>query len=121
MRITNSRQKKFGSLEVLGRINDNAYRLQFLSDITTSGVFNVKYLSRYLPPDQPSDSWSNPLHPGGADTAASLKLQHILSIFELLPFYAYYLIVCVLTFTIKIRISKALHIEFYIWLWRIHF
>ena len=63
--------KKIGPLEVLERINDNAYRLQLPADITTSDVFNVKYLSRYFPPEQPSDSRSNPLHPGGPDAAAS--------------------------------------------------
>lgn len=63
--------KKIGHLKVLERINDNAYRLQLPSDITTSDVFNVKYLSRYFPPDQPHDSRSNPLHPGGPDAAAS--------------------------------------------------
>ena len=63
--------KKIGPLEVLERINDNAYRLRLPSDITTSDVFNIKYLSRYLPPDQPCDSRSNPLHLEGPDAAAS--------------------------------------------------
>lgn len=63
--------KKIGPLKVLERINDNAYRLRLPSDITTSDVFNVKYISRYFPPDQPCDSRSNPLHPGGPDAAAS--------------------------------------------------
>ncbi|KAG2269450.1 hypothetical protein Bca52824_064005 [Brassica carinata] len=63
--------KKTGPLEVLERINDNAYRLQLPADITTSDVFNVKYLSRYFPPEQPSDLRSNLLHPGGPDAVAS--------------------------------------------------
>ena len=63
--------KKIGPLEVLECINDNAYRLRLPSDITTSDVFNVKYLSRYFPPDQPHDSRLNPLHPEGPDAAAS--------------------------------------------------
>ncbi|KAG2264906.1 hypothetical protein Bca52824_071985 [Brassica carinata] len=63
--------KKIGPLEVLERINDNAYRLQLPADITTSDVFNVKYPSRYFPPEQPSDSRSNPLHLGGPDAAAA--------------------------------------------------
>ncbi|WZY94938.1 hypothetical protein YC2023_067267 [Brassica napus] len=63
--------KKIGPLEVLEHINDNAYRLRLPSDITTSDVFNVKYLSRYFPPDMPADSRTNPLHPGGPDAAAS--------------------------------------------------
>ncbi|XP_022552170.1 uncharacterized protein LOC111203058 [Brassica napus] len=45
--------KKIGPVEVLEHINDNAYRLRLPSDITTSDVFNVKYLSRYFPPDVP--------------------------------------------------------------------
>ena len=63
--------KKIGPLEVLERINDNTYRLQLPSNITTSDVFNVKYLSRYFPPDQPHDSQTNLLHLGGPDAAAS--------------------------------------------------
>ncbi|KAG2281040.1 hypothetical protein Bca52824_052260 [Brassica carinata] len=40
--------KKIGPVEVLEHINDNAYRLRLPSDITTSDVFNVKYLLRIL-------------------------------------------------------------------------
>lgn len=50
--------KKIGPLEVLERINDNAYRLR-LPD-TTSDVFNVKYLSRYIGPNTVPDTGSNP-------------------------------------------------------------
>ena len=62
--------KKIGPLQVLERINDNAYRLQLPADITTSDVFNVKYLSRYVPPDAIHDSRSNLSHPGGPDAAS---------------------------------------------------
>lgn len=67
----NLKAKKIGPVQVLERINDNAYRLQLPDDINTSDVFNVKSLSRYFPPDQAQDSESNPTHPGGPDEARS--------------------------------------------------
>lgn len=63
--------KKIGPVKILERINDNAYRLQLPDNITTSDVFNVKYISRYFPPDQEPDSRSNPINLGGTDAAAS--------------------------------------------------
>lgn len=66
--------KKIGSLEVLERINDNAYRLRLPSDISTSDVFNVKYLTCYVPASSVSDSGSNPSYLGSPDAAASLPL-----------------------------------------------
>lgn len=63
--------KKIGPLEVLERINDNAYRLRLPPDITTSDVFNIKYLSRYHPADPTPDSRSNPSYPRSPDAAAS--------------------------------------------------
>ncbi|KAG2332572.1 hypothetical protein Bca52824_003752 [Brassica carinata] len=71
--------KKIGPLEVLERINDNAYRLRLPADITTSDVFNIKYLSRYFPPEQPSDSRANPLHLGRPDAATSELLKRQVS------------------------------------------
>lgn len=61
--------KKIGPLEVLERINDNAYRLRLPADITTSDVFNVKYLSRFLPADTVPDSRTNLSNDGGPDAA----------------------------------------------------
>ena len=66
--------KKIGPLQVLERINDNAYRLQLPANISTSDVFNVKYLSRYLGTPTVPDSGSNPSHPGSPDAAASMKV-----------------------------------------------
>lgn len=63
--------KKIGPLEILERINDNAYRLRLPPGITTSDVFNVKFLSCYLSADDASDSRANPSHPGSPDAAAS--------------------------------------------------
>ncbi|KAL0847509.1 hypothetical protein Bca101_020755 [Brassica carinata] len=62
--------KKIGPLEVLERINDNAYRLQLPAHITTSDVFNVRHLSRYVPPDPLPDLGSNLSNPGGPDVAS---------------------------------------------------
>ena len=62
--------KKIGPLTVLERINDNVYRLQLPAHITTSDVFNVRYLSRYAPPDPVPDLRSNLSHPGRPDAAS---------------------------------------------------
>lgn len=62
--------KKIGPLTVVERINDNAYRLQLPANINTSDVFNVRYLSRFVPPDPFPDSWSNPSSPAGPDAAS---------------------------------------------------
>lgn len=62
---------KIGPLEILEHINYDANRLRLPSEITKSDVFNVKYLSRYFPPDQTSDPRSNSLHPGGPDATTS--------------------------------------------------
>ena len=61
--------KKIGPLTVLERINDNAYRLQLPANINTSDVFNVRYLSRFVPPDADPDSRSNPSNLTGPDAA----------------------------------------------------
>ena len=62
--------KKIGPLTVLERINDNAYRLQLPEKITTSDLFNVRYLSRFVPPDPVPDSRLNPSNPEGLDAAS---------------------------------------------------
>ena len=62
--------KKIGPLEVLERINDNAYRLQLPAHINTSDVFNVRHLTRYVPPDPLPDSGTNLSNPGGPDAAS---------------------------------------------------
>ena len=66
--------KKIGPLEVLERINDNAYRLRLPDDINTSDVFNVKYLTRFVSSANDPDSGSNPSHPGRPDAASSPSL-----------------------------------------------
>ncbi|CAA7046444.1 unnamed protein product [Microthlaspi erraticum] len=62
--------KKIGPLEVLERINDNAYRLRLPSDVRTSDVFNVKYFSRYHSPITTPDSGTNLSNPGSPDVAS---------------------------------------------------
>ena len=39
--------RKIRALEVLAKINPNAYRMKLPSNIRTSNVFNVKYLIPY--------------------------------------------------------------------------
>lgn len=63
--------KKIGTLDVLDRINGNAYRLRLPAYVNTSDVFNVKYLCHYEPPDQLPHSRANLSHPGSPDAASS--------------------------------------------------
>ncbi|CAA7036526.1 unnamed protein product [Microthlaspi erraticum] len=59
------RSRKIGPVEVLERINNNAYRLRLPSHIKTADVFNVKYLSKFLGDNDVPDSETNLLLPGG--------------------------------------------------------
>ena len=68
------RAKKIGPLKIVERIKDNAYCVELPKDITTSDVFNVKYLSAFLPADTAGDSGSNPSNHGGPDAGASTLL-----------------------------------------------
>ncbi|KAL5744031.1 hypothetical protein ACOSQ2_027147 [Xanthoceras sorbifolium] len=67
--------RKIGPLEVLEKINPNAYRLKLPNHIRTADVFNVKHLMPYLAefPSKDVDwtSRSTSLHPGGNDAAAT--------------------------------------------------
>lgn len=60
---------KIGPVEVLARINPNAYRVRLPPHLRTSDVFNVKHLFPYHGDNDDPDSWSNPSHPGGPDAA----------------------------------------------------
>lgn len=64
------KDKKIGPLTVLEHINDNVYRLQLPDGITTSDVFNVRYLSRFLPPETLADLGSNLSNLGGPDATS---------------------------------------------------
>ncbi|KAB5521600.1 hypothetical protein DKX38_025919 [Salix brachista] len=73
--------KKIGPLEVLEKINLNAYRLRLPSHIHTADVFNVKHLIPYSDDSSQVDtdctSRSTFLHPGGDDAASSLALEYL--------------------------------------------
>ncbi|KAB5512641.1 hypothetical protein DKX38_029669 [Salix brachista] len=73
--------KKIGPLEVLGKINPNAYRLRLPSHIRTADVFNVKHLIPYSDDSSQEDtdytSRTTFLHPGGDDAASSLALEYM--------------------------------------------
>jgi len=65
--------RKIGPLEIIEKINPNAYRLKLPSHIRTADVFNVKHLIPYRG-DHDEDvvadnqnSRANSLHPGGND------------------------------------------------------
>ncbi|KAH9657047.1 hypothetical protein KPL70_022889 [Citrus sinensis] len=64
--------RKIGPLEIIEKINPNAYRLKLPSHIRTADVFNVKHLIPYRG-DHDEDVADNPnsransLHPGGND------------------------------------------------------
>lgn len=58
------RARKIGPVQVLERINPNAYRLQLPDHIKTADVFNVKYLSPFKGDNHDQDSGSNLLLPG---------------------------------------------------------
>ncbi|KAJ8640312.1 hypothetical protein MRB53_017006 [Persea americana] len=62
--------KKIGPLEVLERLNNNAYRLKLPSHFKTSDVFNVKHLIPYVgdfSDDDFANSRANSFQPRGTD------------------------------------------------------
>lgn len=63
------KSRKIGPIEILERINPNAYRLRLPQHLRTSDVFSVKHLSPYHGDNYDPDSWSNPSHQGRPDVA----------------------------------------------------
>lgn len=59
------KSRKIGPVEVLERINPNAYRVLLPPHLNTFNVFNVKHLSPYYGTNEDLDSWSNPSKPRG--------------------------------------------------------
>jgi hypothetical protein len=61
--------KKIGPLEIVGKINLNAYRLKLPSHMKTSDVFNVKHLVLYIGDSSDDDvnSRENSLQPREED------------------------------------------------------
>ena len=64
--------KKIGLVEIVEKINPNAYQLRLPSHIRITDVFNVKHLIAYVGDlsfgdDDATNSRVNFLHPGGND------------------------------------------------------
>lgn len=65
--------RKIGPLEVLERLNNNAYRLKLPSHFKTSNVFNIKHLIPYVGDFSNNDianSITNSFQPGGTDAVS---------------------------------------------------
>lgn len=65
-------------------------RIELPADINSSDMFNVKYLSRYFPPDQVPDSWLNPSHLGNLMQHHLHRHNH--DIFPILFFLVFFII-----------------------------
>ena len=59
------KSRKIGPVEVMERINPNAYRIRLPDHLKTHNVFNVKHLSPYRGDNDEPDSWTNSLSPEG--------------------------------------------------------
>ncbi|GJU18429.1 putative nucleotidyltransferase, ribonuclease H [Tanacetum coccineum] len=74
--------KKIGPLEIVEKINSNAYRLKLPSHIRCSDVFNVKHLLPYHGDSSDDDlvvnSRANFVYPGGNDAGPSIEERAIL-------------------------------------------
>ncbi|GJX98930.1 putative nucleotidyltransferase, ribonuclease H [Tanacetum coccineum] len=74
--------KKIGPLEIVEKINSNAYRLKLPSHIRCSDVFNVKHLLPYHGDSSDDDldvnSRANFVYPGGNDAGSSIEEWAIL-------------------------------------------
>ncbi|PKI58688.1 hypothetical protein CRG98_020918 [Punica granatum] len=69
--------RKIGPVEIVEKINSNAYRLKLPSDIRTADVFNVKHLIPYTGDStDDDDSRTNSLHPGENDAAEELASRY---------------------------------------------
>ncbi|KAG2266662.1 hypothetical protein Bca52824_073741 [Brassica carinata] len=51
--------RKIGPLDILEKINANAYRVSLPSHVRCSDVFNVKHLVPFVSHDEPEDSRTN--------------------------------------------------------------
>ncbi|KAL4325973.1 hypothetical protein GQ457_11G027290 [Hibiscus cannabinus] len=61
-----------GPFQVLGRINNNAYKIDLPGEYNVSTSFNVSNLS----PFDVSDSWTNPFEEEGNDTCTTDQTQN---------------------------------------------
>ncbi|PKI42324.1 hypothetical protein CRG98_037295 [Punica granatum] len=70
--------RKIGPVEIVEKINSNAYRLKLPSHIRTADVFNVKHLIPYTCDSlDDDDSRTNSLYPGENDAAEDLASQYL--------------------------------------------
>ncbi|KAI3709992.1 hypothetical protein L2E82_39765 [Cichorium intybus] len=73
------KSKKIGPVEILEKINPNAYRLKLPSHVRTADVFNVKHLIPFHDDSSDDDldqnSRANFVHPGGNDAGQDLEEQ----------------------------------------------
>ncbi|PKI43651.1 hypothetical protein CRG98_035950 [Punica granatum] len=70
--------RKIGPVEVVEKINSNAYRLRLPSRIRTADVFNVKHLIPYTGDSlDDDDSRANSLNPGENDAAEDLASWYL--------------------------------------------
>lgn len=56
--------RKIGPLEIVEKINANAYRLRLPTDMKTADIFNVKHFSPYHGDDDVANSRSDFSSPG---------------------------------------------------------
>ncbi|PKI57955.1 hypothetical protein CRG98_021670 [Punica granatum] len=70
--------RKIGPMEVVEKINLNAYRLKLPSHIRTADVFNVKHLIPYASDSSDDDdSRANSLHLGENDAAEDVGNRYL--------------------------------------------
>ncbi|PKI58572.1 hypothetical protein CRG98_021035 [Punica granatum] len=70
--------RKIGPVEIVEKINSNAYRLKLPSHIRTADVFNVEHLIPYTgDSSNDNDSRTNSLHPGENDATENLASQYL--------------------------------------------
>ncbi|GJZ42323.1 putative nucleotidyltransferase, ribonuclease H [Tanacetum coccineum] len=91
--------KKIGPLEIVEKINSNAYRLKLPSHIRCSDVFNVKHLIPYHGDSSDDDlamnSRTNFVYPGGMMEAQNQQIQfvshircsNVFNVKHLIPYY----------------------------------
>jgi hypothetical protein len=70
--------RKIGPVEILKRINDNAYRLKLPENVHTSDVFNIKHLIPYcgedfIEGDENANSGTNSFQQGEDDAVLTVK------------------------------------------------
>ena len=79
--------KKIGTLEIVEKINSNAYRLKMPCHIRTADVFNVKHLVPFTgDSSDDSDSRPNSVHPGENDVGIEKQAIRFLEKWEKLMY-----------------------------------